>query len=80
MYQQLYQAAIDGDKDEAFRLQKATADVCGIYQKGRTLGDSLAALKVMMQTKHLCDPWMLMPLNRLTDSEENEIILQVSKI
>lgn len=58
MYQQLYQAAIDGDKDEAFRLQKATADVCEIYQKGRTLGDSLAALKVMMQTKHLCDPWI----------------------
>ena len=34
----------------------------------------------MMQTKRLCDPWMLMPLNRLSESEENEIILQVSKI
>jgi 4-hydroxy-tetrahydrodipicolinate synthase len=38
------------------------------------LGQSLAALKVMMQTKGLCNPWMLPPLTRLPQEEEKEII------
>ena len=38
-----------------------------------TLGQSLTALKVMMQTKGLCEPWMLMPLTRLTEEEEKAI-------
>ncbi len=80
MYQQLFLAGVRGDGAEAERLQKATADVCEIYQKGRTLGDSLAALKVMMQTKQLCDPWMLMPLLRLPKDEEKEIARLTSSI
>ena len=57
----------------ANRLQDETNEIAKIYQKDRTLGQSLAALKVMMQTKGLCEPWMLMPLTRLSAAEEQAI-------
>ena len=73
MFSALFEAARSGDFKEANRLQDATNEIAKIYQSGRTLGQSLAALKVMMQTKGLCDPWMLMPLTRLSADEEEEI-------
>ena len=73
MFQQLFDAAVSGDMDTAYRLQDETNEIAKIYQKDRTLGQSLAALKVMMQTKGLCEPWMLMPLTRLSAHDEEEI-------
>lgn len=73
MFQQLFDAAVAGDMETANRLQDETNEIAKIYQKDRTLGQSLTALKVMMQTKGLCDPWMLMPLTRLSQEEETLI-------
>lgn len=73
MFSELYEAAVAGDATTAERLQNETNEIAKIYQAGRTLGQSLAALKTMMQTKGLCDPWMLMPLTRLTAEEEQSI-------
>ena len=73
MFSQLYDAAVSGDMDTANHLQDETNEIAKIYQKDRTLGQSLTALKVMMQTKGLCDPWMLMPLTRLSAEEEKAI-------
>ncbi len=73
MFRQLYEAAIAGDMATANRLQEETNEIAKIYQKDRTLGQSLAALKVMMQTKGLCGPDMLMPLTRLSQEEEQAI-------
>lgn len=79
MFSQLYEAAVNGDMATAERLQDETNEIAKIYQKDRTLGQSLAALKVMMHTKGLCDPWMLMPLNRLSAEEEQTIVGKVKK-
>lgn len=73
LFQQLYEAAIKGDMATAYQLQDQTNEIAKIYQKDRTLGQSLTALKVMMQTKGLCEPWMLMPLTRLSAAEEKAI-------
>ena len=73
MFNDRYSAATGGDMDTANRLQDETNEIAKIYQAGRTLGQSLTALKVMMQTKGLCDPWMLMPLTRLSAEEEQSI-------
>ena len=64
----------------ANRLQDETNEIAKIYQKDRTLGQSLTALKVMMQTKGLCEPWMLMPLTRLSMFEERAITLKAQAI
>ena len=73
MFRQLFDAALSADMETANRLQDETNEIAKIYQKDRTLGQSLAALKVMMQTKGLCEPWMLMPLTRLSAEEEKAI-------
>lgn len=80
MFQQLYEAAIKGDMATANRLQDETNEIAKIYQKDRTLGQSLTALKVMMQTKGLCEPWMLMPLTRLSAAEEQEIAAKATSL
>lgn len=80
MFQQLYKAAISGDMTTANRLQDETNEIAKIYQKDRTLGQSLTALKVMMQTKGLCEPWMLMPLTRLSAEEEQTIKEKVNAL
>lgn len=74
MFAALYEAAVKGDMAAAERLQDETNEIAKIYQAGRTLGQSLAALKVMMGTKGLCEPWMLMPLTRLSADEEQAIV------
>ncbi|MBO4314831.1 MAG: dihydrodipicolinate synthase family protein [Prevotella sp.] len=80
MFNQLYDAAVRGDMECANYLQEETDQIAKIYQSGRTLGQSLAALKVMMKTKGLCETWMLPPLSRLATGEENAIVELVSQI
>jgi 4-hydroxy-tetrahydrodipicolinate synthase len=80
MFQQLFDAAVAGDMVTANRLQDETNEIAKIYQKDRTLGQSLTALKVMMSTKGLCEPWMLMPLTRLSADEEQTIIDKVNAL
>ena len=80
MFQQLFDAAVAGDMETANRLQEETNEIAKIYQKDRTLGQSLTALKVMMQTKGLCEPWMLMPLTRLSVFEERAITLKAQAV
>ena len=80
MFQQLYEAAVAGDMATANRLQDETNEIAKIYQKDRTLGQSLTALKVMMQTKGLCEPWMLMPLTRLSTAEEQAIAAKATSL
>lgn len=76
MFYRLYTAAVSGDKATAMRMQETTNEIAKIYQAGRTLGQSLTALKVMMQTEGLCTPDMLPPLTRLSPEEEASIAQQ----
>ena len=80
MFRQLYDAAVSGDMETAYRLQDETTEIAKLYQAGRTLGQSLTALKVMMQTRGLCTPDMLMPLTRLSAEEEAAIAAQAQAI
>ena len=80
MFRQLYDAAVSGDMETAYRLQDETNEIAKLYQAGRTLGQSLTALKVMMQTRGLCTPDMLMPLTRISAEEEAAIAAQAQAI
>jgi 4-hydroxy-tetrahydrodipicolinate synthase len=73
LYKKLYQAVVKGDEATAARVQAETDKVAVIYQKGRTLGESLAALKVLMHAKKLCGTTMMPPLTELTDEETTTI-------
>lgn len=77
LYVELLHAARKKDQQETTHLQKLADRVSRIYQEGRNLGQSLAALKVMLSELKLCEPYILPPLNRLSASEENSIIQQM---
>lgn len=73
LYKQLYLAAIHQKPEEADLYQRETDEVARIYQEGRSLGESIAALKVMMSVGDKCEPYMKPPLTELSD-EEAELI------
>lgn len=67
IYQDLYEAGVNGDESEAERLQKITIEEIGkINTAGLTLGESLAGLKVLCQMKGLCGTAMWAPLTELS--------------
>jgi len=78
-YKKLYQATQNGDSETAIKLQALTDEVAVLYQKDRTLGQSLAALKIMMHSVGLCAPTMMPPLTELSTEEVERIIVQFQK-
>lgn len=73
MFYELYEAGVKGDADTANRLQAETDEIAKIYQGGRILSQSLAALKVIMSEFGLCGENVLPPLYQVSESEKAEI-------
>ena len=69
MYEKLYKSALNGDWAECSNWQEATDKVAVVYQKDRTLGGSLAALKVLMNAVGICNTTMMPPLTELSESQ-----------
>jgi 4-hydroxy-tetrahydrodipicolinate synthase len=69
-YCRMYDAAMADRWDEVERLQRETDAACAAFLKGRSLGDSLAALKGLLEQRGLCGRTMLPPLRTLSDGTE----------
>lgn len=78
-YVELYEAARAGDWKLAETLQQKTNDLSALYQKGRSLSESLAALKVIMNEKGLCGTQMMPPIYRMEEKEEAAFIQEIGK-
>jgi len=78
-YRDLYEAAINGDADKANELQEITNELGRIYQKGRVLSQSLAALKVIMNELGLCGEAVLPPLVKTGPQEKADILDKLAK-
>jgi 4-hydroxy-tetrahydrodipicolinate synthase len=74
VYDELYNAAVAGNAEIANALQKQSDILGNVYQGGKTLGESLWALKVLMKKEGLCDTYMMPPLHQLSDEEEQKVI------
>lgn len=61
-WRDLYAAARAGDWTTVEALQKKTDDFAAVYQQGRSLGQSLAALKGALADRGLVQPHMFSPL------------------
>ena len=70
-YVSLYTASKERKMDKVEKIFHQTVKYSELYQKGRTLGESLAALKFIMSEMDLC-PFHVMP--PITDLEESEKI------
>ncbi len=78
-FRALYDAAVEGDMEEANRLQAVTDDMAKVYQQGRPLGQQLAALKGIMEQCELCGREMLPPLTMLPEADYKQIIDQITE-
>lgn len=74
LYYDMTQAVLNGNHQEAYRLQHQSDLLGDLYQGGRTLGESLWALKVLMSEYGLCKPNMLKPLQLMSEEDEEQLI------
>lgn len=79
IYVELYNLCMEGKLETANETLKRTQELCDIYQKNRSLGESLAALKVILSTMDLCKPEVCVPLTKLSSKEANMIIENYKK-
>jgi 4-hydroxy-tetrahydrodipicolinate synthase len=66
----LYDAAIAGDWARASQLQQQLDTLGAVFQRNRTLGQSLAALKAGLGLRQLCGPDMTPPLTALPEADQ----------
>ncbi|WP_461087553.1 dihydrodipicolinate synthase family protein [Spirosoma gilvum] len=69
IYRDMVKAVEDGDEEKAVYYQNQSDLFGHVYQSGRTLGESLWALKVLMQENGLCGTTMMPPLQQLSEQD-----------
>jgi dihydrodipicolinate synthase/N-acetylneuraminate lyase len=78
--QQLCVAAQKADWPKAERLGARMNAVASLYQKGRNLNESLAALKAAMHCRELCGTDVLPPLRKVSAAELEKIRSQMREL
>ncbi len=76
----LYRAARAGDWTTAEKLQAQLDALNAIFQRNRSLGQSLAALKSACGLRGLCGPDMVPPLLPLPSSEQEAVRAEVTAL
>lgn len=74
IYTEMEKAVANGDVEKAHVYQQMSDDLGSIYQSGKTLGQSLWALKVLMQQAGLCQEFVMPPLQSMSETEKNKLI------
>jgi 4-hydroxy-tetrahydrodipicolinate synthase len=80
IYSEMAKAVDEGDHPKAYEMQ-TLSDVYGnLYQGGKTLGESLWALKVLMKEKGLCEAIVMSPLQSMAKEEENMLVQKLREL
>jgi dihydrodipicolinate synthase/N-acetylneuraminate lyase len=80
LYKALFENARSGNRSAAEKLQEQTDHISVQYQKNRSLGQSLAALKAAMHILGFCGPTVLAPLETLQEEDIAEIEKQMATV
>jgi len=80
IYSEMLSAVESGDHQKAYEMQKLSDLYGDLFQSGKTLGDSLWALKVIMKEKGLCEPIVMPPLQPLSKEEGQKIIQSMKEL
>lgn len=75
----LFDAARRADWNDAENHFARMNSVASLYQRGRNLSESLAALKAALHCRGLCDPHVLPPLRRLPPRELEAVRLEMRR-
>ncbi len=79
-WHQLYQAARSGDWATAEKLQTQLDTIGTVFQRNRTLGQSLAALKAGCALRNLCGPDMVPPLRALSVADQEAVRAELRQL
>ncbi|MBO9658760.1 MAG: dihydrodipicolinate synthase family protein [Chitinophagaceae bacterium] len=74
IYSRMLKAANEGDESVVKQMQQLSDSYGALYQKDKTLGESLWALKVLLQEKGIGEPVVMPPLTILDNEQTNRII------
>lgn len=74
VYSMMLQAVENGETAKAYQMQQLSDTLGDLYQKGRTLGESLWALKVLMKEEGLCENYVMPPLQSMSGDEEKTLL------
>jgi 2-dehydro-3-deoxy-D-pentonate aldolase len=79
-WHRLFQAAGAGDWATAEKLQTQLDAIGAVFQRNRSLGQSLAALKAGLGLRALCGPDMVPPLQPLPSAEQDAIRAELVRL
>lgn len=74
IYADMLRAVDAGDKEKACQLQELSDLYGNIYQANKTLGESLWALKALMEYKGICGDTVMPPLLPMNEEEKKRLI------
>ncbi len=80
LYAGMLKAVEENDFEEAYQLQHFSDTIGDLYQKGKTLGQSLWALKVLMRENGLCGDVVMPPLQPMSPGDEQQLIQSFKEI
>jgi dihydrodipicolinate synthase/N-acetylneuraminate lyase len=80
IYSAMWNAFTEKDFKEVYATQQLSDKYGNLYQEGKTLGESLWALKVLMQQKGLCEAVVMPPLQPMPAEEETKLIQSLKDI
>ncbi len=80
IYQEMEKAIAVGDHERAYSCQHQSDLFGSLYQSGRTLGESLWSLKVLMQEHNLCQPHVMPPLQPMSTKEAAALIAGLEEL
>lgn len=74
IYNDMQKAILNNDEEQAYALQRLSDVFGNLYQGGRTLGNSLWALKTLMKSVGLCEAHVMPPLQSGTADEAARLV------
>ncbi len=74
IYAEMLIAVKAGDTIKAYEMQQLSDVYGNLYQGGKTLGESIWALKILMQYKGICGDTVMPPLQAISEEEKQKLI------
>ena len=80
LFHSLYEAASIGDTKKAFKFQEKSEELSELVQNNRTMTRTIPELKAIMNHLDICTPYVLPPLEALSEKEAKILIHNFNKL
>lgn len=74
LFQSLYEAAFNGNENEALKIQAKAEELSELVQNNRTMTRTIPELKAIMNHLNICTPYVLPPLEKLDEQKAEKLV------